>query len=272
MSMGKVVLGLTISMDGFINDRNGSVEALYSDLDTLRDTEPMRESIQNTGAVVMGRNSFDMAEDPDSYADNYEFQVPIFVLTRKPPSKHPKETRTLTFTFITDGVASAIEQAKAAAGDRNVTIIGGASVAQQCLKAGLVDELEIDIMPVLLGGGLRLFEGIGAEPLRLERVKVMGLPAGRTHLRFRILRQEKGDSVKTTALKTKAAGQQESDLPKIGQPAARALAGAGVRRLEQLTSFSEAELKQLHGMGPKALGILREALADRGLSFAGEER
>jgi hypothetical protein len=80
--------------------------------------------------------------------------------------------------------------------------------------------------------------------------------------------------MKTITSKNKApgSGQQESDLPKIGQPAVRALAGAGVRRLEQLTSFSEAELKQLHGMGPKALGILREALADRGLSFAGEER
>jgi hypothetical protein len=78
--------------------------------------------------------------------------------------------------------------------------------------------------------------------------------------------------VKTTTSKNKAAGsgQPESDLPKIGQPATRALAGVGVQRLEQLTSFSEAELKQLHGMGPKALGILRQALSDRGLSFAEE--
>lgn len=80
--------------------------------------------------------------------------------------------------------------------------------------------------------------------------------------------------MKTTALKNKAAGsgQQESDFPKIGQPAVRALAGAGIQRLDQLTAFTEAEIRQLHGMGPKALGILRQALADRGLSFAGEER
>lgn len=73
--MGKVILGATISLDGYINDRSGSVAALYPDLDSLRDTEPLRESIQNTGAVVMGRNSFAMAEDPDSIEGNYEYQV-----------------------------------------------------------------------------------------------------------------------------------------------------------------------------------------------------
>ena len=81
--MAKVILGVTISLDGFINDRKGSVEALYPDLAALRDTEALQESIQNTGAVVMGRNSYAMAEDPDTIADNYEYQVPIFVLTQE---------------------------------------------------------------------------------------------------------------------------------------------------------------------------------------------
>jgi len=187
MSMGKVVLGLTISMDGFINDHNGSVEALYSDLDTLRDTEPMRESIQNTGAVVMGWNAFAMAEDPDSYAGNYEFQVPIFVLTHRIPNKHPKETDDLTFTFVTEGIGSAIEQAQTAAGNKDVTIIGGASVAQQCLKAGLVDELQIDIMPVLLCSGLRLFEQMGEQPIQLEKISIVDAPV-RTHLKYRFIK------------------------------------------------------------------------------------
>src|SRR5688572_9646424 len=138
--MGKVILDITMSIDGFINDRIGSVERLYPDLATLRDTEPLRESILNTGAVVMGRNAFAMAEDPDSYAENYEFQVPIFVLTHATPKKHPKETDDLTFTIVMDGVKSAIEQAKAAARDKDVTIIGGASIAQQCLREGPVDE------------------------------------------------------------------------------------------------------------------------------------
>jgi dihydrofolate reductase len=186
--MAKVILGTTISLDGFINDRIGSVSALYPDLATLPETEPLRESMRNTGAVVMGRNSFAMADDPDSFADNYEYQVPIFVLTHTAPNKIPRETNRVTFTFVTDGIESAIAQAKAAAGDKDVTIIGAASTTRQCIRAGLADELHIDIMPVLLGGGLRLFEDIGVEPVQLERLKVVELPGGRTHLQFRFVR------------------------------------------------------------------------------------
>jgi dihydrofolate reductase len=185
--MGKVVLGMTMSLDGFINDANGSVAALYPDLADLRDIDPLKESIQNTGAVVMGRNSFDMSEDPNWFAGNYEYQVPIFVLTHRPPEKHPKETDELTFTFVADGIGSAVAQAKAAAGEKEVNIIGATSTAKQTLEAGLADELHVDIMPVFLGGGLRAFEGIDEEKIPLERIKVMELPGGRTHLRFRII-------------------------------------------------------------------------------------
>jgi dihydrofolate reductase len=186
--MGKVVLGMTMSLDGFINDRSGSVDALYADLTALREMEPLKESIQNTGAVVMGRKSFAMADDPDWFAENYEYQVPLFILTHQPPKRQPKEGGTLTFTFVTDGIESAIGQAKAAAGDKDVTVIGAASTAQQCLEAGLADELHIDLMPVLLGGGLRPFEGIGAGQIQLERLTVVELPAGRTHLKFRVIK------------------------------------------------------------------------------------
>ena len=186
--MGKVVLGMTMSLDGFINDRNGSVEALYPDLAALRDTEPLSESIRNTGAVVMGRNSFAMSENPDWFAGNYEYQVPIFVLTHQAPKKMPKQTDELTFTFVTDGIESAVAQAKAAAGDRDVNIIGATSTAQQCLKARLADELHVDNMPVFLGGGLRAFEEIDKGQIQLKRIKVMELPGGRTHLRFRVIK------------------------------------------------------------------------------------
>ena len=185
---GKVVLGMTISLDGFINDCDGSVAALYPDLVAWGETEQGKESIQNTGAVVMGRNSYAMAEDPDWFVGNYEYQVPIFVLTHEPPVRHPKESEDLTFTFVTDGIESAIRQAKAAAGNKEVNVIGAASIAQQCLKAGLADELHVDIMPVFLGGGLRPFEGIDAKQVQLERVHVMELPGGRTHLRFRVIK------------------------------------------------------------------------------------
>ena len=186
--MGKVVLGMTMSLDGFINDRNGSVEALYPDLAAWRDTELGRESIRNAGAVVMGRNSFAMSEDPDWFAGNYEYQVPIFVLTHEPPKKHPKETEDLTFTFVTDGIKRAIIQANAAAGEKEVNIIGATATAKQCLEAGLADELHVDIMPVFLGAGLRAFEEIDSGQMQLERIKVMELPGGRTHLRFRIIK------------------------------------------------------------------------------------
>jgi dihydrofolate reductase len=181
---------MTISLDGFVNDRAGGVSALYPDFDALHATEPMQEAMQNTGAVVMGRHAFAMAEDPDWYAGNYEFQVPIFVLTHRTPDKHPRETGALTFTFATDGIGSAIHQARAAAADRDVTVIGGASTAQQCLQAGLADELHIDIMPVLLCAGQRFFDGIGPGQIQLERLVVLVLPAGRTHLRYSLAKPE----------------------------------------------------------------------------------
>jgi dihydrofolate reductase len=184
--MGKVILGFTMSLDGFINDRNGSVERLYPDLDILRYTEPLQDSIRNTGAVVMGRKTYAMG-DPDSYAGNYEFQVPIFVVTRTIPKKHPKQTDKLTFTFITDGIESAIKQAKMAAGDKDVTIVGGASIAAQCLSAGLVDEIHMDIMPLLLGNGLRPFEEIDDKGILLEKIWVFESSV-RTHIRFRVVK------------------------------------------------------------------------------------
>lgn len=185
--MGKVIVGMTMALDGFINDRRGSVGMLYPDLDSLAATDLMQDSIHNTGAVVMGWNAFSMANDPDLYAENYEYQVPIFVLTHTLPQRQPKETDQLTFTFVTDGITTALAQAKAVAKTKDITVIGGARTIQQCFNAGVIDELHIDIMPVLLGGGLRLFEAIGSEQIQLERIKVIELPSGRTHLRFRIV-------------------------------------------------------------------------------------
>ncbi len=171
--MAKVILGMTMSLDGFVNDRRGGVDVLYPDLAALRDTPSLREAIARTGAVVMGWNAFAMAADPDWYAGNYEFQVPIFVLTREAPKIRPKEAGGLTFTFVTDGIAGAVGRARTAAGGKDVTIIGGAGTARQSLKAGLVDELHVDVMPVLLGGGLRLFDDIGGEPILLGAFLVL---------------------------------------------------------------------------------------------------
>jgi dihydrofolate reductase len=183
--MGKVILGTTMSLDGFINDRNGDVSRLYPDLEALRKTEVLQESIRTTGAAVMGRRAYDMAQGD---LTGYEYQVPIFVLTHRVPQKPAKgENGRLTLTFVTDGIKSAIQQARAAAGDRNVTVIGGASTAQQCIQAGLVDEIHIDVRPVLLGAGLRFFEHLETVQVELERSRVIE-SSDFTQLEFRVVK------------------------------------------------------------------------------------
>jgi dihydrofolate reductase len=155
-------------------------------LAALGPTADMKDAIEQTGAVLMGRRTCEMG-DLDSYVGNYEFQVPIFVLTHHSPSVAPKQDEHLTFTFVTDGVESAVAQAKAAARDKAVQVVGGVSIAQQLLGAGLVDELHVDIMPVFLGSGLRSFDGSGLEGVRLEKINVQEVGA-RTSLRFRMKR------------------------------------------------------------------------------------
>jgi dihydrofolate reductase len=168
--MGNVIIGATMSLDWFMNDRNGDVSRLYPDLEALRQTEMLQEEIRTTGAVVMGRRAYDMAEGD---LTDYEYQVPIFVLTHHLPQQVVKgENDQLTVTFVTDGIHRTIEQAKAAAGDKHVMVVGGANTAQQCLRAGLVDEIHMGIVPVLLGEGLRFFEPGANEQLELERTRV----------------------------------------------------------------------------------------------------
>jgi dihydrofolate reductase len=183
--MATVIAGMATSLDRFVADESGGAR-LYPDLEELHGTGYMDALIEETGAVLMGRRTFEMAEDPDWYVGNYEFQVPIFVLTHRPPSVSPKQDERLTFTFVTDGVESAVAKAKAAAAGRAVGAIG-ANVIQQLLRAGLVDELRVDVMPVLLGAGLRLFDE--ADPIRAGLEKIAVLEVGpRTSLRFRVKR------------------------------------------------------------------------------------
>lgn len=190
--MGKVIAGMTMSLDGFINDRNGSAEKLSPDFSELLDAPSFKEMIKNTGAVIMGRRVYEMA-DPFLWAnDDYEFQTPIFVLTHTPPAKYPKGNDRLSFTFVTDGIESAISQAKKAGSDKDVQVIGGANTIQQCLNAGLCDELQIDIMPVLLGEGLRLFENIDTDKIELERTKVEETTPIRTSITLRVTKTNPG--------------------------------------------------------------------------------
>jgi dihydrofolate reductase len=183
--MGNVIIGATLSLDGFMNDRHGDVSRLYPDLEALRETEMLQEEIRMTGAVVMGRRAYDMAEGD---LTGYEYQVPIFVLTHTVPQHVIKgENDRLKVTFVMDGVESAIEKAKAAAGDKHVMVVGGANTAQQCLRARLVDEIHMGIVPIFLGEGLRFFGSQIDEEMQLERIRVFESPT-RTDLWFRVVK------------------------------------------------------------------------------------
>jgi dihydrofolate reductase len=174
-----------------VQDQHGSVDRLYPDLEALRETEELQEWIRTTGAVVMGRHAYDMGQGDFT---GYEFQVPIFVLTHRPPDQVARgENERLTFTFVADGIEHAIEKARTAAGDKDVVVIGGASTAQQCLNAGLADELEVAIRPVLLGAGLRFFEHLDTEGIELERSSTTESPTT-TNLRFRVVKQDPSSS------------------------------------------------------------------------------
>jgi dihydrofolate reductase len=186
--MSLVVVGMTISLDGYINHRDRNVDRLYSGAGDWKETDDGKAMMARTGAVIMGRTIFEMGE-ADLYADHYEFQVPLFIVTHAPPEKHPKENENLTISFVTDGIESAVAQAKAAAKGKDVTVVGGANLIQQLLRAGLADELHVDIVPWLFGedGGVRLFGEEGLAPVQLERIDLFGGPE-RTSLKYRIVK------------------------------------------------------------------------------------
>jgi dihydrofolate reductase len=154
---------------------------------------PVVEELQsNVGATVMGRNMFGggpgpWSEDPPWkgwWGDNPPFQTPVFVLTHHPREPLEMEGGT-TFIFVTDGIGSALERAKEAADGQDVRLGGGANVVQQYLAAGLVDEFELHIVPILLGAGERLLENVGK--LKVEQVRAIQAP-GVTHIKYRVLK------------------------------------------------------------------------------------
>jgi dihydrofolate reductase len=162
--------------------------------ETGADDDVVTESLRATGAVVMGRRMFSggsgpWEDDPNAdgwWGDDPPFHVPVFVLTHHPRETVHKEGGT-SFTFVTAGIEAALEQARAAAGDKDVLLAGGAEVAQQYLAGGLLDELQIHLVPLLLGGGVRLFGELGRAPVPLEVTRVITSPAV-THLRYTLTR------------------------------------------------------------------------------------
>ena len=210
--MGKVVVDISMSLDGFVAGPNPTLEEPLGEKgeelhewvvrtnywrerhgleggEEDEDSEVIREASSSVGASVMGRKMFSggsgpWESDPRSmgwWGDEPPFHTPVFVLTQH--AREPEEMKGgTTFFFVTDGIEAAIEQARAAAGEGNVAIGGGANAIQQALAAGLVDELQVHVAPILLGGGTRLF-GEGADPIRLEATRVLASPRA-THVKF----------------------------------------------------------------------------------------
>ncbi|HKT02461.1 MAG TPA: dihydrofolate reductase family protein [Rugosimonospora sp.] len=190
--MGKVFVHVTMSLDGFVAGADPSPEqpmgaggmrlhdwvfkASASDVDT----EVIQELFGTTGAVILGRRTFDVGLG--AWEDT-PFPVPCFVLTHRGRDQLPM--RSGTFTFVTDGIHSALRRAQAAARGRHINLMG-ADVTQQYLRAGLVDEVQLQLSPVLLGSGKRLFEHLGTG-LELERTGVAESPYV-THLRYRVVK------------------------------------------------------------------------------------
>jgi dihydrofolate reductase len=200
MNMGKVSAGFSMSLDGFIAGPGDDVQRLFgwmslgdrdlnlssgdTDFDlqvSTEDAENYQELMGQTGAIVSGRRMFDVA---GAWGGKHPMGVPVVVVTHTIPQEWAHEGS--PFTFVTDGVEAALEKARQIAGDKNIGV-GGADITRQCLKAGLLDEISIDLVPVLLGSGVRLFEHLGIEPIELERTGVVESP-GVTHLSFRVVK------------------------------------------------------------------------------------
>ncbi len=180
--MGKVFLDMAVSLDGFVNGPNGEDGGLHDwYFSPLGDGQViLNELLQNVGAMILGKRTF--GEQPDGFDTPYK--VPHFVLSHE--ARTPIERDGAQFIFVADGIESALAQAKAAAGNKDVCVAGGVDTAQQCLQAGLLDEIQLHLVPVLFGGGLRLFES-GIEKTQLERMRVLESPHA-THLKFRVIK------------------------------------------------------------------------------------
>ena len=194
--MSKVISGISVSLDGFVTGPNVTREQQLGDGGDvlhrwLGSGDPRDEAVlagmgEGAGAILMGRRSYDLAEGDGGWGDGGPAgPLPCVVLTHSPPPPDTVRAPSV-FTFVTDGIHSAVEQAKAAAGDDKVVGVHGASTAQQSLAEGLMDEIQIHLIPVLLGSGTRLFDLLGGQ-FQLERTDVVETPNA-THLRFKVIR------------------------------------------------------------------------------------
>jgi dihydrofolate reductase len=193
--MGKVTSEISMSLDGFVTDPKASVGTPLEgndpgrlhdwrfDAKTDTDVAIVDELYASTGAILIGKRMFDAGFEP--WGDPPPFGMPVFVVTHEAREPLPMQGGT-TYIFV-DGIETALEQARAASGDKNVGVWGGATIIREYLKAGLLDELQIHLVPVLLGGGVRLFEDLDPGGIELRRASSIETPAA-THLRFDVVK------------------------------------------------------------------------------------
>ena len=191
--MSKVILDMSMSLDGFIAGANVSKEYpmgvngedlhtwIFSTPKDKVDADVEREMFAKTGAVILGNRTFEVGVD---LWGDVPFPVPCFVLTHKKREMLIKKSG--TFTFVTDSIESALQQAQEVAGDKDVRLMG-ADVAKQFLSAGLIDEIQINHVPILLGAGVRLFENLGLRNKQLKKDRVLDSPHA-THIHYRVVK------------------------------------------------------------------------------------
>jgi dihydrofolate reductase len=193
--MSKVTCEISMSLDGFITGPNVRVgngmgddgDRLHDwmfDAKTETDAAVVDEVYSSTAAVLIGKRMFDVGFEP--WGDPPPFRMPVFVVTHEEREPLPMQGGT-TYTFVTDGIEAALELARAAAGEKDVGIWGGAHIIREYLRAGLLDEMQIHLIPILLGDGTRLFEDLGPGRIELRRTSSLETPAA-THLRLEVVK------------------------------------------------------------------------------------
>jgi dihydrofolate reductase len=180
--MAKVLLDMAVSLDGFVGGLDGADVGLYDwYFNPSEVSRPViEELVATTGAIVLGRGAYGTGEESGGW-DDTPYAVSHFVITHHPP---PVQTGAVEFVFVTEGVPAAIDAAQKAAGDRYATIGGGSDIARQALAAGLVDELQLHVVPLLVGAGVRLFD-TSDRGWQLSKIRVIDGP-NVTHLRYRV--------------------------------------------------------------------------------------
>ena len=179
--MAQVIIHATVTVDGFMADIDGGVDWMNGFPSAPEDEEVVGRVVQQLGAVVGGANKTQTIEDGE-VPYGAAVKVPVYLMTHS--AHEPIEKDGVTYTFVVDDIAQAVESAKEAAGDKLVSLLGG-SISRQCLDLGLVDEIQLHVVPIVLGKGISLFAGL-SKPIKLERVETSAF-ASETHLRYRVL-------------------------------------------------------------------------------------